>query len=150
MSSRIVPGSRVTLRCRVSNASGELLDDGSRPVVFVCGRDAVIAGIERAVIGNAAGYCTGFTLAPADAYGPHRPELVFEAVRENLPPELDLQPGMQLHPGGSAGRFPLTVLSLTEQGAMLDGNHPLAGKTLHFEVEVLAVEADSHDVRGDV
>ena len=143
MTSRIVPGSRVTLRCRVSNAGGELLDDGSRPVVFVCGREAIIAGIERAVIGNAAGFCTEFTLSPADAYGLHRPELVFEVVRENLPPDIDLQPGMQLHPGGTAGRFPLTVLSLTERGVMLDGNHPLAGKTLHFEVEVLAVEADA-------
>jgi len=143
MNSRIVPGSRVTLRCRVSNADGELVDDGSRPVVFVCGREAIIASIERAVIGNAVGFCTEFTLPPADAYGSHRPELVFEAVRENLPPDIDLQPGMQLHPGGTAGRFPLTVQSLTERGAMLDGNHPLAGKTLHFDIEVLAVEADA-------
>jgi FKBP-type peptidyl-prolyl cis-trans isomerase 2 len=140
MNSRIVPGSRVTLRCRVSNVGGELLDDGSRPVVFICGREAIIAGIERAVIGNAVGFCTGFTLAPADAYGLHRPELVFEAVRENLPPDLDLQPGMHLSPGGSEGKFKLKVVSLTERGAMLDGNHPFAGKHLVFDVEVLAVE----------
>ena len=47
---------------------------------------------------------------------------------------------MVLSPGGSAGKFALTVVSLTERGAMLDGNHRFAGKQLAFEVEVLSVE----------
>jgi FKBP-type peptidyl-prolyl cis-trans isomerase 2 len=48
---------------------------------------------------------------------------------------------MQLSPGGSDGKFRLKVVSLTERGAILDGNHPFAGKHLVFDVEVIAVEA---------
>jgi FKBP-type peptidyl-prolyl cis-trans isomerase 2 len=65
---------------------------------------------------------------------------VFEAVRENLPEGITLEPGVVLEPGGAAGRFQLRVVALTERGAMLDGNHPLAGKDLDVEVEVLAVD----------
>ncbi len=140
MSTPIMDGSRVTLHCRVFDAAGALLDDGSKPLVFVCGRQQLIAGVEARLKGREPGYRGQIELTPEDAYGPHRPELVFEAVRENLPPELDLQPGMQLSPGGSEGRFKLNVVALTERGAMLDGNHPLAGKHLIFDVEVIAVE----------
>lgn len=136
----IMDGSRVTLHCRVFDAAGALLDDGSKPLVFVCGRQQLIAGVEARLMGREPGYRGQIELPPEEAYGPHRPELVFEAVRENLPPGLDLQPGMQLSPGGSEGRFKLNVVALTERGAMLDGNHPLAGKHLIFDVEVIAVE----------
>lgn len=140
MSTPIAEGSRVTLHCRVFDAAGALLDDGSKPLVFVCGREQLIASVEEKLKGRVPGYRGQIELSPDEAYGPYRPELVFEAVRENLPPDLDLQPGMQLSPGGSGGRFKLNVVSLTERGAMLDGNHPLAGKHLVFDVEVIAVE----------
>lgn len=140
MSTPIMDGSRVTLHCRVFDAAGALLDDGSKPLVFVCGREQLIAGVEEKLKGRTPGYRGQIQLTPEQAYGPHRPELVFEAVRENLPPDLDLQPGMRLNPGGSDGRFKLNVLALTERGAMLDGNHPFAGKHLVFDVEVIAVE----------
>ena len=139
MNSPIAEGCRVTLRCRVFDATGALLDDGGKPLVFVCGKDQLLAGVEDKLKGKAVGYRGQIELTPEEAYGPHRPELVFEAVRENLPPDLDLQPGMQLSPGGSDGKFRLKVVSLTERGAMLDGNHPFAGKHLVFDVEVIEV-----------
>lgn len=140
MNTPITDGSRVTLHMRVFDAAGALLDDGSKPLVFVCGREQLIAGVEDKLRGQGPGYRGQIELTPAEGYGLHRPELVFEAVRENLPPDLDLQPGMRLSPGGSDGKFKLNVVSLTERGAMLDGNHPLAGKHLIFDVEVIAVE----------
>ena len=140
MSTPIAEGSRVTLHCRVFDAAGALLDDGSKPLVFVCGRKQLIAGLEDRLRGRQPGYRERIELSPDEAYGSYRMELVFEAVRGNLPPDLDLQPGMQLSPGGSGGKFKLNVVSLTERGAMLDGNHPLAGKHLVFDVEVIAVE----------
>ncbi len=142
MNAPIAEGSRVTLRCRVFDVAGALLDDGGRPLVFVCGREQLLAGVEEKLRGREPGYRGQIELTPAEAYGPHRPELVFEAVRENLPSDLDLQPGMQLSPGGSEGKFKLNVVALTERGAMLDGNHPFAGKHLVFDVEVISVEPD--------
>ena len=143
MNTRIANGSRVTLRCRVTDAAAEVLDDGSKPLVFVCGKQQVIAGLEEKLKGKEAGFQGRIELSPDQAYGLYRKELVFEAVRENLPAELDIQPGMDLSPGGSAGKFNLKVVSLTERGAMLDGNHPCAGKHLIFDVEVIRVEPDT-------
>ena len=143
MNTRIADGSRVTLRCRVTDAAAEVLDDGSKPLVFVCGKQQVIAGLEEKLKGKEAGFQGRIELSPDQAYGLYRKELVFEAVRENLPAELDIQPGMDLSPGGSAGKFNLKVVSLTERGAMLDGNHPCAGKHLIFDVEVIRVEPDT-------
>ena len=140
MNRQIVDGSRVTLRCRVTDSAGEVLDDGSKPLVFVCGQQQVIAALEQKLKGKESGFQGRIELSPQEAYGPYRPELVFEAVRENLPPDIDLQPGMDLSPGGSAGQFNLRVLALTERGAMLDGNHRFAGKHLTFDVDVIGVE----------
>lgn len=142
MATQITEGCRVTLRCRVTDSAGEVLDDGSKPLVFVCGKQQVIAGLEKLLKGKQHGFRDRIELSPDQAYGPYRQELVFEAVRENLPENLDIQPGMQLSPGGSEGKFQLKVVSLTERGAMLDGNHPCAGKHLIFDVEVINVGRD--------
>ena len=123
--------------------TGALLDDGSRPLVFVCGRQQVFDLLETALVGKEQGHTCRVELQPEQAYGLYRPELVFEAVRENLPSGLAIQPGMALSPGGSAGKFNLKVLALTERGAMLDGNHRYAGKHLVFDMEVLDVESDA-------
>ena len=140
MNMQIADGSRVTLRCRVTDAAEQVLDAGSKPMVFVCGKQQVITGLENSLRGKAPGFRGLISLSPEQAYGPYRPELVFEAVRENLPPYLEIEPGMNLSPGGSAGKFKLKVLALTERGAMLDGNHQFAGKHLVFDVEVIRVE----------
>ena len=140
MNTEITDGSRVTLRCRVTDAAAEVLDDGNKPLVFVCGRQQVIAGVEEKLKGKEAGFQGRIELSPDQAYGLYRKELVFEAVRENLPTDLDIQVGMDLSPGGSAGKFNLKVLALTERGAMLDGNHRFAGKHLIFDVEIIRVE----------
>lgn len=138
---RITQGSQVTLRCRVMDDAGALLDDGHKHFTFVCGKGQTIVGLERVLEGKECGYRGAFDVAPEDAYGIHRPELVFEAVRENLPEGMEIHPGMNLSPGGGEGRFHLKVVALTERGALLDGNHPLAGKRLSFEVEVINVES---------
>lgn len=143
MATQITEGCRVTLRCRVADSAGEVLDDGSKPLVFVCGKQQVIAGLEDQLKGKEPGFQGRIELPPDQAYGPYRPELVFEAVRENLPENLNIQPGMQLSPGGGEGKFQLKVISLTEHGAMLDGNHPCAGKHLAFDVEVINVERNT-------
>jgi FKBP-type peptidyl-prolyl cis-trans isomerase SlyD len=132
----------VTLRCSVSDMTGAVLDDGSQPLVFVCGRQQILNLLETALVGKEPGHTCRMELPPEQAYGLHRPELVFEAVRDNLPQGLDIQLGMDLSPGGTDGKFNLKVVALTERGAMLDGNHRYAGKHLVFDMEVLNVEPD--------
>lgn len=134
---QIDTGCQVVVRGVARNADGDIVLADERPFRFTVGRGETIAGIERAVIGHRAGEHVCFTCPPEDAYGPHRPELVFEAVRANLPPGLELTPGAILSPGGGDGRFHLKVVELTRNGARLDGNHPLAGQTLQFDIEII-------------
>lgn len=134
-------GCRVVARSVVRDAAGGVLDAGERPFCFTVGEGDALAGIERAVAGHRAGERLQFVCRPEDAYGPYRSELVFEAPSANLPAELELAPGAMLSPGGSDGRFHLKVLEVTQNGARLDGNHPLAGKTLFFDLEIVEVSA---------
>lgn len=128
----------------------------SKPMAYVHGRGELLPGLEQALAGKSIGDCVQVTLGPEAAFGPHRPELVFEAVRDNLPPDMVIEPGMTLTPGGQRGRFALKVLELTEKGALLDGNHPYAGKTLTWDLTIThladhspptAAEADHEPIR---
>jgi len=132
----------VTANYRFTDESGELVDSSERsgPMIYLHGRASVLPAIEAALAGQNAGYRTSLTLQPEQAFGAHRPELVFEAIRENLPPNVDLKPGMPLFSGsGDRPAFQLRVIELTERGALLDGNHPLAGKILRVDLEVQGV-----------
>ncbi len=136
---QITRGCTVSLRCVVHDTQGNPIDNGTAPLCFTFGQGQVIPGLEAIVAGRSAGYRGRHRIAAEQAYGAHRPELVFEAVRENLPADVVLEPGAVLQPGGANGRFQLRVVSLTERGALLDGNHPLAGQDLDVEVEVVRV-----------
>ena len=129
----------VTADYRFTDESGELVDSSERsgPMIYLHGRANVLPAIEAALAGQNAGYRISLTLQPEQAFGAHRPELLFEAIRENLPPNVDLKPGMPLFSGsGDRPAFQLRVIELTERGALLDGNHPLAGKILRVDLEV--------------
>lgn len=128
----------VTLRCRVRDEADRELDDGAETFTYRHGCGMLLVGVEKAIVGACAGHKVDVELCPDDAYGPYRDELVFEAARENLPQDVTLEAGMTLLSTG--GPYPLTVVRLTESGAILDGNPPLAGRTLRFQVEVVDVQ----------
>lgn len=138
MTLQIQPNVQVTATYRLSEAGGALIDDSERsgPLRYTHGKGQLVAALESALVGRRKGDKVTVTLTPEQAFGAHRPELVFEAVRDNLPPNLTIEPGMTLTPGGQQGRFSLKVIALTEKGAMLDGNHPYAGKTLTWELTI--------------
>lgn len=142
--STIQPGTRVTADYSFHDEDGTLIDSSTRngPMVFVLGRASVLPAIENAVLGCSSGEHLQLRLTPDQAFGPHRPELVFEAPAANLPPDTPLVPGTELFSGsGDRPAFRLRVLRRTDSGAVLDGNHPLAGKTLLVDLRILATEA---------
>jgi len=117
--------------------------DSSRerdPLEFTLGQGQLIPGFEAAVEGMKVGEAKKETFAPDMAYGPRRDELAFEVPRAQLPAELKPEVGQQLamqQPSGQA--VPVVVASVAEETVTLDANHPLAGKDLTFEIEVVAV-----------
>jgi peptidylprolyl isomerase len=127
--------------------TGTLVDgrtfDSSRqrePLEFTVGDGKVIGGFDRAVTGMTPGDTKTVTIAAADAYGPHRPELVQDMPRSTIPPEVDLTPGNRLAAKDQAGNeLVLTVVEADAEKARLDANHPLAGEDLTFEIELVEV-----------
>ncbi len=136
-------GMVVTMHYTLTDDQGEVLDSssGSDPLTYLHGAQNIIPGLERALEGTAAGHKARVTVAPAEGYGEKDPAAVFEAPREHFPPDLELKPGVRVSADGPQGPISFLVVSVTDKTATLDGNHPLAGQTLHFDVEIVNVRA---------
>lgn len=110
------------------------------PLEFTLGERDVIRGFEQAVLGMQAGETKTVRIAPQEAYGPHRAELVFEVGRDSFPPDVTPEVGEYFEfqqPDGR--RVALTVTKISESSVTLDANHPLAGKELTFDVELVEI-----------
>lgn len=118
---------------------GEIFDSsiGREPLEFVLGQGMMIAGFEAAVLGMAVGDTRTIQIPPHEAYGNVNPNLVFEIPRQEIPADLPLELGMTLmmHMGDN-DEMPVIVKDLTPELVLLDGNHPLAGEDLVFEIKM--------------
>lgn len=136
-------GMVVSMHYTLTDDSGSTLDSshGGEPFNYLHGHSNIIPGLEKALDGVQAGFKSKVTVAPVEGYGEKNPEAIFEAPREHFPPDMKLELGARVYADGPNGPITLTVVKLTESGAVLDANHPLAGKTLHFDVEITNVRA---------
>jgi FKBP-type peptidyl-prolyl cis-trans isomerase 2 len=125
------------------------LEDGSvfdtsktrnEPLKFTAGSGQVIPGFDHAVMGMKKGEEKKFTIQPADAYGERKPEFTKIVPRKNLPQNHTPEKGMKLVMGGPNGQqIPATITEVTDENVTLDLNHPLAGKTLTFDIEIVEI-----------
>ena len=114
--------------------------EGSEPIVFTIGQGQVIPGFEEAVEGMSTGDRKTQRIAAENAYGDHREELVFTVDRDQMP-EGDVEVGDMLRVGFPDGSdTTVQVAALDESSVTLDANHPLAGKNLTFELELVSIE----------
>jgi peptidylprolyl isomerase len=112
---------------------------GSEPLEVALGEGQVIPGFEQGLEGMQVGETKSVHIPSEEAYGPHHPELVQTVGRDQLPEDVELQLGMQFQVDGGNGPLVLTVTELADETATLDGNHPMAGKNLNFELELVEV-----------
>jgi peptidylprolyl isomerase len=124
------------------------LDDGTQfdssvgkdPLEFEMGKGEIIAGFEAAVADLVPGERCSVTLQPADAYGESNPEMIQQVPRKLMPEGVEMSVGMVLQGqagDGSVDHF--TVVSFDDEMVRLDGNHPLAGKALTFDIELVNI-----------
>ena len=115
--------------------------EGREPLGFELGSGQVIPGFEQAVVGLEPGASRTTTIPPEEAYGAIRDDLIIEVERSQVPPELNPEVGQQLQLTLSDGQaVPVVIKKVGDEALTLDANHPLAGKTLVFDIELVEVE----------
>ena len=111
------------------------------PLEFTLGAGTIVPAFEEAVRGMQAGQSKTVTIPSQEAYGPRRDEMVLVVERTELPPELKPDVGQQLQMQQSDGRaVSVLVTDVSETTITIDANHPLAGKDLTFEIELLEIK----------
>ena len=111
---------------------------GREPLDFTVGAGQLIAGFDEAVVGMAVGEKKTVRIAAEQAYGPHNPEMTLQVPRSDLPADIQPELGMQLEASQEGGHsMVVTVVEVTDESVTFDANHPLAGKALTFEIEVV-------------
>ena len=131
----------VTVEYTLTDVAGQVLDTSRNraPLTYVQGAGNMINGFETALEGKQAGDKFSFDVAPADGYGERDDALVFTVPRERFQGTPDLEVGMRFQVQTPDGAMIMAVDRIEENSVVLDGNHPLAGNRLHFDVEVVGV-----------
>ncbi|MDF1608369.1 peptidylprolyl isomerase [Hoeflea sp. YIM 152468] len=136
------PGDTVRINYTGKLTDGTRFDssEGREPLEFQVGSGQIISGLDREVEGMKVGDKQTVTVPAEEAYGPHDAAKVQQVPREALPPELEPQEGMQLQAQTPEGaQMTLVVTAVAEQEITVDANHPLAGKDLIFEIEMVEI-----------
>lgn len=129
----------------LTDAEGTVMDssEGYGPLAYLHGHDNLIPGLESELEGKQVGDSFKVTVAPEEAYGVRDESLLIEVERSNFEHIEDLEVGMELNMENEEGEHTLVVSEIKDDVVVLDGNHPLAGMTLTFDVKVTEVREAS-------
>lgn len=115
---------------------------GQEPLQFKVGENTILPKLEMSVVGMAIGDTASVEIAAADGYGPRQPEAVETVDRSVLPAEVELVVGNQLQAQTQDGQtLVVTIIAVDDASVTLDGNHPLAGEDLTFEIQLVEIAA---------
>lgn len=146
---KIAKNAVAALEYTLKNDGGEVLDtsDGRDPLTYLHGAENLIPGLEAELEGKGAGDELSVRIAPADAYGERDEEMMQTVSRDVMPADAEIEVGMQLQAESEGGVHIVTVIGVEGDDIHLDGNHPLAGVALNFQVKVVEVrEATSEEL----
>ncbi len=131
----------VSIHYTLTDDEGQILDtsQGREPLSYIQGMQNIIPGLENALEGKAVGDKVHVVIAPADAYGERNDELVQAIPRSAFGDVEEITPGMQFQMDTANGPIIITVTKTEGDQVFIDGNHPLAGKELTFDVEIMDV-----------
>ena len=121
---------------------GEIVDssDGREPLSYTQGQGQIIPGLEKRMVGLKVGEEKQVTVGPEEGYGTVNPEAFIEIPKDRLAPDVKPEVGMVLRGNDKNGQpFRATISKIESESVTLDLNHPLAGKTLNFQVKVVEI-----------
>ena len=133
----------VTFHYTLTDDSGRVLDSsvGNEPLTYLQGSGQIVPGLEKQMSGHVAGDTFEAVVAPEDGYGVSDPGLVHVISRAQLQGVDDLEVGMQFQAEGGRHSTTVTISKIEGDQVTVDANHPLAGETLHFAIDVTDVRA---------
>ena len=138
---QIVKDKVVTINYTLRNDSKEILDsaqDGD--FAYLHGAENIIAGLEQALEGKSVDDELSVSIEPADGYGERNPDMTQVVPKEMFGADGDIEVGQQFHAASPEGQeIVVTVVAVDDENITVDGNHPLAGVTLHFEVKIIEI-----------
>lgn len=129
--------------------SGKTIDssEGASPLEYVHGTGGIIPGLESAMEGKQEGDAFHIVIPAAQAYGEKNPALIQAVPRTNFGGIPKIEVGMQFQARTPHGMHVVTVVGVDDQNVTVDGNHPLAGQTLHFDITIVSVrDAEPHEL----
>jgi FKBP-type peptidyl-prolyl cis-trans isomerase SlyD len=137
----IAADSVVLIHYTLKDDKGAVLDSssGGEPLAYIQGHGNLVAGLEKALEGKQGGNTLTVTVAPAEGYGIRDEKLVQRVPKRALQGSGEIRKGMQFQARTDDGMRLFTVTAVVGDMVSLDGNHPLADQTLHFDVEVVSV-----------
>ena len=147
----IEKGRRVGIFYTLTDGSGRLLDqsENGQPLRYTAGAGEIIPGLDQALLGRAAGDKLTVTVAPADGYGERDENLVREVDKAYLASVLpQMEEGMAIEADTGDGARVFYIREIGSERVTLDANHPLAGMTLHFDIEIADV-SEAGKIRVD-
>lgn len=132
----------VSMSYSLSNDLGQVLELRSmdNPVEFIVGHGQILPSLEEKIIGQSEGFSGRFFLKPAEAHGEYKKELVREMKSSQFPKDLPLKKGMKFESTNAEGEpLALHVIDVKDDVVLVDGNHPLAGVPLSFDIKILEI-----------
>jgi FKBP-type peptidyl-prolyl cis-trans isomerase SlyD len=141
--SNVQEGSIVSIEYTLTDDDGKVIDTnvGKEPLTFIQGAGQIVSGLEKELQGLKPGDQKKVQVKPEDGYGMPSQQAFQEMPRENIPAEAQ-KPGVTLMAKGPDGRaIPIRVHEVKEKTVIVDFNHPLAGKTLNFDVKIKDIKA---------
>ena len=141
MTMQIAQNSVAAFHYTLTDDEGQVIDSsaGREPLTYLHGQGHIVPGLEKQMEGRSVGDKFDAHVAPEEGYGVHHAELMQQVPREAFQGVEDIQPGMQFQGNGPEGQINVTVSKVENGVVFIDANHPLAGKTLHFAIEVTDV-----------
>jgi FKBP-type peptidyl-prolyl cis-trans isomerase SlyD len=140
---QIAESTVASIHYTLTDAAGEVIDasPAGEPLAYLHGDGNIVPGLEQALEGRRAGERFDVVVAPEDGYGPRHPQLIHVVPRVAFQGVEQIEPGMQFETRGGEGAMLVTVTAVDSENVTVDGNHPLAGATLHFAIEIIEVRA---------
>ena len=130
----------VSFHYTLTDEQGTVIDKSeAQPLIYLHGASNIIPGLENALVGKSVGDKLTVTVQPSEAYGEYQPGMVQEVPRNLFQGVDNIEAGMQFQAQTDDGMQVVTVKDVTDEAVIVDGNHPLAGQTLNFDVEVVEI-----------